>query len=55
MNDTKYSLLVLMTQNAWGGAPLWSDRQRRLACVLVQVGLRIERGGESGRERREVP
>jgi endonuclease/exonuclease/phosphatase family metal-dependent hydrolase len=26
--------LVVMTQNAWGGGPLWRDRERRLARIL---------------------
>lgn len=27
--------LLVMTQNAWGGAPLWRERERRLADLLV--------------------
>jgi endonuclease/exonuclease/phosphatase family metal-dependent hydrolase len=29
------SELVVMTQNAWGGAPLWRERERRLARILT--------------------
>jgi endonuclease/exonuclease/phosphatase family metal-dependent hydrolase len=48
--------LVVMTQNAWGGAPLWSERERRLAGILGErrpavVGLNeIHAASPSGDE-----
>src|ERR1700688_4916957 len=35
MSDTS---LVVLTQNAWGGAPLWSRRRERLAQAIASLG-----------------
>lgn len=34
MSPAREIELVVMTQNAWGGAPVWRDRERRLAQIL---------------------
>ena len=32
------SSLVVLTQNAWGGAPLWAQRRERLARAIADLG-----------------